>query len=210
MSQPTIARRRPGRPRSTVADAAILAATREVLAEVGWAGLSVEGVAARAGVAKTTIYRRWSSRTDLAVGAVAELLATARVEPASTTAEDVRRATAGVAAALRSPAARAAYLAVVAEATRDDALRAKVDTELVGPTRQLVASGVARAVSRGEAAVNSDVDLIYDVLAGALIHRVLVRGADADDAFLETLSTLVLALTAPGSGATCRDESEVR
>jgi AcrR family transcriptional regulator len=63
--------RRPGRPRSVAADEAILDATVDLLAEQGFLGLSVEAVAARAGVAKTTIYRRWPTKDDLLMDAVA-------------------------------------------------------------------------------------------------------------------------------------------
>jgi AcrR family transcriptional regulator len=63
--------RRPGRPRSPAADEAILDATVDLLAEQGFLGLSVEAVAARAGVAKTTIYRRWPTKDDLLTDAVA-------------------------------------------------------------------------------------------------------------------------------------------
>jgi len=60
---------RRGRPRSEQADRAILAAAAEVLAERGLAGMSIEEVAARAGVGKATIYRRWNSRGTLALDA---------------------------------------------------------------------------------------------------------------------------------------------
>src|SRR5260370_10545221 len=62
----------PGRPRRLAAEHAILKATREILAQAGVHGLTVEGVAARSGVAKTTIYRRWRSEEDLALGALLE------------------------------------------------------------------------------------------------------------------------------------------
>src|SRR5215831_11164328 len=62
---------RPGRPRSPAADEAILDATVDLLAEQGFLGLSIEAVAARAGVAKTTIYRRWPTKDDLLMDAIA-------------------------------------------------------------------------------------------------------------------------------------------
>lgn len=186
---------RRGRPRSTMADAAILEATRLVLAESGWAGLTVEGVAARAGVAKTTVYRRFSSRSDLAVAAVAELLASARIEAGADAEADIAGAIRACADVYGTPEARAAYLAVIAEAGRDDSLRAAVERSMIEPARQLVADGLDRAVARGEisrARADDRCDLLYDVLAGTLVHRLLVRGDEIDDAFVATLTSAVL------------------
>lgn len=191
----TIPAARRGRPRSPAADAAILEATREVLAEQGWSGLTVEGVAARAGVAKTTVYRRFASRADLAVAAVAELVAASRTAPGEDAAEDIGAAIRAVADVYGRPEARAAYLAVIAEAGRDPDLREAVERSVLLPARQLVADGLDRAVARGEitrAHADSRVDLLYDVLAGALVHRLLVRGAEIDDAFVAALTSSVL------------------
>src|SRR5712691_2934802 len=65
--------RKPGRPRSAQAHKAILDATLVLLAEEGIQGLSIEGVAARAGVGKTTIYRRWASKDELVIDAIHEV-----------------------------------------------------------------------------------------------------------------------------------------
>ena len=66
--------RRGGRPRSTAAEQAILQATRELLVEAGVQGLTIQGVAARAGVAKTTIYRRWRDKDELALAVVLDMV----------------------------------------------------------------------------------------------------------------------------------------
>jgi AcrR family transcriptional regulator len=63
MTSTALEARRPGRPRSTQADEAILVAAIEIFAEVGFEGLTVEGVAARAGVGKATIYRRYPGKS---------------------------------------------------------------------------------------------------------------------------------------------------
>jgi len=192
---------RRGRPRSGAADVAILDATRAVLAEDGWAGLTVEGVAARAGVAKTTVYRRFASRADLAVEAVAQLVSDARTEPGTSAHEDIANAIRSCAEVYGRPAARAAYLAVMAEAGRDAALRESVQRRVLDPGRQLVVDGLDRAVARGEisrALADDKADLLYDVLAGAITHRLLVRQAEIDDAFVEGLARAVLvAIQAP-------------
>jgi AcrR family transcriptional regulator len=181
-----------GRPRSSAADAAILDATRELLASEGWAGLTVEGVAARAGVAKTTVYRRFASRTELAVAGVAQLVDAAMVpvDPECAPEEQIRRSIRAVAEVYRIPAARAAYLAVLAEAGRDPELRAAVDAQVLGPARAMVVERLATGVERGEidpAMAGMQADLLFDVLAGTLVHRMLVRGQDIDDEFVESL-----------------------
>jgi AcrR family transcriptional regulator len=72
-SEPEQGIRKPGRPRSAQAHKAIIDATLELLAEEGFQGLSIEAVAARAGVGKTTIYRRWSSKDELVMDAIREV-----------------------------------------------------------------------------------------------------------------------------------------
>jgi AcrR family transcriptional regulator len=72
-SEPEQGIRKPGRPRSAQAHKAIIDATLELLAEEGFQGLSIEAVAARAGVGKTTIYRRWSSKDELVMDAISEV-----------------------------------------------------------------------------------------------------------------------------------------
>ena len=192
-----------GRPRSSAADAAILDATRALLAEAGWSSLTIEGVAARAGVAKTTVYRRFSSRTDLAVAAVAQLVEAAMVpiDPDCSPEDQIRRSILATADVYRIPAARAAYLAVLAEAGRDAELRTAVDTQVLGPARAMIVERLAMGVERGEIdpdRAENQADLLFDVLAGTLLHRMLVRGEDIDDTFVEALTRTVVAALGVG------------
>ena len=82
--------RRPGRPREQRADRAIVAATLEIFAEDGYHGLSMEAVAARAGVSKATIYRRWPGKRDLVFDALASLNDDFPRVPAAVPAESTR------------------------------------------------------------------------------------------------------------------------
>ncbi|MFJ9729667.1 TetR/AcrR family transcriptional regulator [Streptomyces sp. NPDC101209] len=194
-----------GRPRSAAADAAILAATREALVELGWSKLTLGDVATRAGVAKTTLYRRWAGKNELVVDAVAELFDELRLPDRGSLAADIEGVVLQFAAILARPEAACGLMAVVAESTRDDALRARIRTSIVEPQKRLVLQGRERAQQRGELPAESDpaeaartVDLIFDVVAGAVVHRTLVSAEAADEEWVRGFTRiLLLGLTSP-------------
>ncbi|MFD4540486.1 TetR/AcrR family transcriptional regulator [Streptomyces bauhiniae] len=196
---------RTGRPRSAAADAAILAATRESLVELGWSGLTLSDVAARAGVAKTTLYRRWSGKHELVVDAVAELFDELVLPDRGSLAADIEGVVLQFAAILNRPEAKCGLMGVVAESTRDDALRERVRTSIVERQKRLVLAGRARAQERGELPPEADpeesartVDLIFDMAAGAVVHRTLVSGKPADEEWVRGFThILLLGLTTP-------------
>ncbi|MFF0831524.1 TetR/AcrR family transcriptional regulator [Streptomyces sp. NPDC004009] len=201
---------RTGRPRSAAADAAILAATREALVELGWSKLALSDVALRAGVAKTTLYRRWAGKNELVVDAVAELFDELELPDRGSLAADIEGVVLQFAAILARPEARSGLMAVVAEATRDDALRERIRASIVDRQMRLVLEGRARAQRRGELPPEPDpaessrtVDLIFDMVAGAVVHRTLVSGKPADQAWVHGFTrVLLLGLTAQPDGGT--------
>ncbi|KOV92751.1 MULTISPECIES: TetR/AcrR family transcriptional regulator [unclassified Streptomyces] len=190
---------RTGRPRSAAADTAILAATREALVELGWSKLTLGDVATRAGVAKTTLYRRWAGKNELVVDAVAELFDELELPDRGSLAADIEGVVLQFAAILARPEAKSGLMAVVAEATRDDALRERIRASIVDRQLRLVLEGRARAQRRGELPPEPDpgesariVDLIFDVVAGAVVHRTLVSGKPADEHWVRTFTRLLL------------------
>ncbi|MER5218010.1 TetR/AcrR family transcriptional regulator [Streptomyces sp. NPDC002838] len=190
---------RTGRPRSATADTAILAATREALVELGWSKLTLGDVATRAGVAKTTLYRRWAGKNELVVDAVAELFDELRLPDRGTLAADIEGVVLQFAAILDRPEAKSGLMAVVAESTRDDALRERIRVSIVERQKGLVLEGRARAQRRGELPLELDseeatrtVDLIFDVVAGAVVHRTLVSAEPADEEWVRTFTALLL------------------
>lgn len=191
--------RRTGRPRSATADAAILAAAREALAELGWAGLTLGDVATRAGVAKTTLYRRWAGKNDLVVDAVAALFDELELPDRGSLALDVEHVVRQFAAILARPEARNGLMAVVAEAAHDEALRTRVRTTIVDRQKRLVHEGRARAEARGElpptpdiAAADRAVDLIFDIVAGAVVHRTLVSAEPVDPEWVRDFTHVLI------------------
>ncbi len=190
---------RTGRPRSTAADAAILEATRASLVDRGWSKLTRGDVAARAGVAKTTLYRRWAGKNELVVDAVAVLFDERELPDRGSLAADVQGVVLQFAALLERPETRTALMAVVAESTRDDSLRVRIRDSIVERQKRLVLEGRERAQRRGELPVEPDAgvadrtaDLIFDVIAGAVVHRMLVSAEPVDAAWASGFTTLLL------------------
>ncbi|MGW2049577.1 TetR/AcrR family transcriptional regulator [Streptomyces sp. NPDC001858] len=190
---------RTGRPRSAAADTAILAATRQALVELGWSKLTLGDVATRAGVAKTTLYRRWAGKNELVVDAVAELFGELELPDRGSLAADIEGVVLQFAAILARPEAKSGLMAAVAESTRDDALRERIRASIVDPQKDLVLEGRARAQARGELPPETDtaeaartVDLIFDVVAGAVVHRTLVSAEPADEEWVRSFTRLLL------------------
>ncbi|SER32233.1 transcriptional regulator, TetR family [Streptomyces sp. yr375] len=195
---------RTGRPRSAAADTAILAATREALVELGWSKLTLGDVATRAGVAKTTLYRRWSGKNELVVDAVAELFGELELPDRGSLAADIEGVVLQFAAILARPEAKSGLMAAVAEAIRDDALRERIRASIVDPQKDLVLEGRSRAQARGELPPATDpteaartADLIFDVVAGAVVHRTLVSAEPADEEWVRSLTRLLVQGLAP-------------
>jgi AcrR family transcriptional regulator len=166
-------RPRPGRRRDPSRDEAIFAATLAVFAEAGYAGVSIEGVAARAGVGKATIYRRYPSKAQLVVEAVRIGACLGDHLPDT---GDVRADLAGMLRAmidrLRSPDGPV-LLAFAAERLRHPELAAEFERSVVGAKRAHARRLIEAAVERGDVPPDSDVDLIAEALPALIWHHAL-------------------------------------
>jgi AcrR family transcriptional regulator len=192
--------RRPGRPRSARAHVAILEATLELLAERGLAALTIEGVAARAGVGKATVYRRWTSKTEL----VREALG--RIGTESMALPDTGSVRGDVIAMMRgrretASATRAGFFIprLVAEAAGDPELGPVLDEVLVQPGRRVLRAILERGSERGELRSDLDVESAVDLLLGAMVYRLLYSGGDLS--LLEHLPERHLAVALAGLAA---------
>lgn len=202
--------RRVGRPRSAEADVAIMDATRAALVEVGWSKLTMGYVAARAGVAKTTLYRRWANKGELVVHAVAALFDELELPDRGSLRADIEGVVLSFATMLQRPETNASLMAVVAESTHDPVLRDHVREAIVDRQKHLVFQGRERAQARGElppdmgdsAEARRLVDLIFDVIAGAVVHRTLVSAEPVDTEWAQQFTTLLIhglaAASSPG------------
>jgi AcrR family transcriptional regulator len=184
--------RRPGRPRSVVADEAILDAATDAFIELGWDGLTMEGVAARAGVGKTTIYRRYPSRLDLLLAA-ADRLAQQKgpVPDTGTLRGDLLGLVRAYLDMLTGTRAGRAIPAMVAATARNPEL-AIAYRGFVAERRRESAATIERAVVRGELPADVDRHLMLDLLVAPLFYRAFVSREPLNDAYFAELVDSVL------------------
>lgn len=185
---------RAGRPRDDRCDRAIVAATAELLAAAGYEALSIEAVAARAGVAKTTVYRRWRTKAQLVADAFVIRAEIRLPRPdTGTLAGDLRSHLANVRDSFATPTGRA-VLGLLTAGEQVAEVRDQLRSRWVPARRAAVAELVAAAVERGEVPPPADLDLAVDLAVAPLYYRLLVSGQVADDDFISGLSDAVAGL----------------
>lgn len=186
----TVGRRR----RSERSHRAILEATQQLLVERGYPGASIEGIAARAGVGKQTIYRWWPSKAALVLEAY---LAGEEVVPqpqASTSVRaDVRALLRWLIAVLAEPTGGAVVAGLVAELPHDAPLAEGFRRDVVPARREAMLAALERGRARGELRADADLALAVDELHGAVFYRLLLSGEPLDDSFVDRLTEQVLA-----------------
>jgi AcrR family transcriptional regulator len=190
--------RPPGRPRDARADRAILEATRELIAELGVYGFRTDDVAARAGVGKGAIYRRYRSKDELVTAAIAALVGEEIAVPdtGSTRADLLIVMREAVALYRGSAAGRLIPNLIGAIAEKPELARAVRDGFLAG-RRQALAEVLRRGVERGDLRPDLDLELALDVLGGPLFYRLLVTGGPIDEQLAEGVTDLILRGFAP-------------
>jgi AcrR family transcriptional regulator len=179
---PAEVQRPPGRPRSAEADRAILRATVDLLADEGYGGVTMEGVAARAGVGKATVYRRWASKSALVVDAMSACREQGCPPPDTESArEDLLVFVRGFMDHLRTSDAARVMPALITELARNAELAGAFREGFVQPRRARILEAVRRGVERGEVRLGVDPEVVADAVVALLMHRFLVTGMEIDD-----------------------------
>jgi AcrR family transcriptional regulator len=192
--------RRPGRPRSPEAHAAILRAALELAVEGGLRGLSMEGIAARAGVGKATIYRRWKNKEALFAEAIGSIAVAPDVPDTGSVKGDFA-VVSGAALGRMAPEAFRVIPRLLADAADDPELLEAMHEALLRPRRVAITGILRRGIERGELRADLDVDLVSDMLIGPMIARVLMAGGDPrvlDGLPMRVWDTLAAGIAAPG------------
>lgn len=176
---------------------AIRAAVFEELAAVGFARMSIEGIARRAGVGKTAVYRRWKSKLSLVLDLVGALAAEGLPAPSTGSLHGDVRALLEVAAhALRHPVASQVIPDLLVEAARQPEIAGAIRAALLDGRQGVVAQVVREAVDRGELPADADSDRALDLVVGPLYWRLVVVRGELPQGYLDDLArSAVAALT---------------
>lgn len=187
-----VGERRPGG-RAARVRADVLRATSELLMEVGYARMTVEDVATRSGVHKTTVYRRWPTKAELVYDAVSEQSAEAIPVPdTGNLLDDLRIFAREVAANIGSEGGSRRSRSIVAAATTSDELTRAM--QAFWAERLAASATIAeRAIERGELPPEADPNLIIESLIGPLWIRLLLTGEPITDDLADRAAELVAA-----------------
>ncbi|GAA4745471.1 TetR/AcrR family transcriptional regulator [Gordonia alkaliphila] len=188
-----------GRPRDVDRDRALLVATGDLLAEVGYDRLTIDAVAGRCSAGKATVYRRWPSKAELVADAVA-LLHDSYDAPDT---GDLREDLIAMAEQWHDLDARrdAVIAGLLTAMAHDEPLRTAVQTAISQPRHACYRAVVDRAIADGQLSPDLDVDLIGAVFPALTFHQITVRAEPVDRSLIERIvDHLVLpALTRPNA-----------
>jgi AcrR family transcriptional regulator len=179
--------------RNEQARIAVLHAADDLLAERGFAGVTIEGIAARAGVAKQTIYRWWPSKVEVLLDTLIEDAQESLALPATGSAiEDARRYLRRLAAFITDDPAGQVLLALIGEAQHDREMASAFHARYLDPRRDEERAMLARGVASGELPPDLDGDRALDALLGPVYYRALVTSSPIPAAFTDGLVADVL------------------
>lgn len=168
-----------GRPRDPKLDAAITDATLELLADIGYAALTIEAVATRAGVGKATLYRRWPGKVQLVIDAVRTL----SEQPDPDTSAGVRDELVELLEAVRrksgSSLAGRIFPRLIGDSADNPEFMRRYREQVLDPRRDRFRAALLRGVEQGLVRTDVDTDHAIDLLVGPMAYRNLIRNDPA-------------------------------
>ena len=182
MTSPRVRRPRPAaNTRAGRTEAAILAATRELLSRASVRELTVEGVAARSGVEKTSIYRRWRSKDELALAVLIDMVQSVVAVPElEDTRSELIALLRGAIRILSKTLMGSVMQGLVSELAGNAELAASFREQVVALRKTEVRKIIERGVERGELRADTDAGLVHDLLFGPVYYRLFLSGEPLD------------------------------
>jgi len=176
-----------GRPRDVDVDQRILASAFRQLVQVGYAGLSIESVAADAGVAKTTIYRRYPTKRDLVIAALRESTPFPMPALDLPAREALEAFVRGAIAMLIESGAFRVLGSLLVEDQRHPGLLDVFRERVLFPRRAMVEAIIQRGIERGELRADVDPLIVIEMIAGAVFAHHVILGLGGDEAWIASL-----------------------
>jgi AcrR family transcriptional regulator len=180
-----------GRPRNPRIDGAVLDATVELLGETGYAALSVDAIARRAGTSKPAIYRRWPGKAHLVHEAVFPLGDATELPDTGSIGGDMREMMRRTVEVLTTPAARAALPGLVGETAADPTLHAALLERFGHVLSRGLTDWLEAAVTRGEVRAEVTAADVVDAIAGITFLALITHGDSLDDAWVDRTAELI-------------------
>jgi AcrR family transcriptional regulator len=163
--------RRPGRPRSEQAEQAIIEATLDVFAEQGFEGVCFEAVAARAGVGKATIYRRWPNKEELLLAALGSLKSPYPEPKGVSVRDDLLAIVMVMCADKADPRKARRYSLLLGEGEKYPRLMERYKETVVEPRRDVIRAVLRRGIETGELRPDTDIEVAVLALIGIILAR---------------------------------------
>ena len=193
------ANRRPGRPRSEQAEHAIIEATLDLFAEQGFEGVCVEAVAARAGVGKATIYRRWPNKEELLLAAFGSLKSPFPEPEGVSVRDDLLAMVEVMCADKADPRKARRYALLLGEGEKYPRLMARYKETVVEPRREAMRAVIRRGIQTGELRPDTDIEIAMLTLTGVIMAHEKTPDREFDGDFAARLvDGLLLGLSARG------------
>jgi AcrR family transcriptional regulator len=187
--------RRPGRPRSEQAEQAIIEAPLDLFAEQGFEGVCVEAVAARAGVGKATIYRRWPNKEELLLAAFSSLKSPYPEAKGVSVRDDLLAMVQVMCADKSDPRKARRYALLLGEGDKYPRLMARYKETVVQPRRDAMRAVIRHGVETGELRPDTDVEIAMLTLTGAIMAHEKDAGTLDDEFATRLVDGLLLGLS---------------
>lgn len=165
----------PGRPRSAASHQAILQAALELLSEVGFEAMSIEAIASRAGVGKTTIYRRYSSKDELVADAIESIREEIVIPDTGSLWGDIDALIQNAAQISLNPLGRQTVAMIISSASSNAEFAQIYWTKYLQPRQEAFAVVLERAKVRQEVKPGLDPGLVFDTMSGIMLYAMIFQ-----------------------------------
>ena len=181
----------PGRPRSEASHQAMLKAALELLSEVGFETMSIEAIATRAGVGKTTIYRRYSSKDELVADAIESIREEVLIPDTGNLWSDLDALIENAAQITLTPLGRQAVAMIISSASSNPGFAKIYWEKYLQPRRQAFAIVIERAKERNEISIDLDSSLVFDTMSGIMLYALIFRPTESWKAYIRRALSLL-------------------